>query len=96
MSLELLGLPATASTADVRRRYKHMASERHPDRQGGDTAAFQELQVWYQDALEEASQPLSCQHCQGRGWATITQGFASIKMPCYHCNGQGSFERGLT
>ncbi len=45
-----LGLPANATEQDVRRAYRRLALERHPDR-GGSAEAFRTLTEAYQAAL---------------------------------------------
>ena len=44
---ETLGVPKTASQDDIKRAYRKLASQHHPDK-GGDTAKFQEVQTAYE------------------------------------------------
>ena len=44
---QILGLTKTASPDDIKKAYRKLASQHHPDK-GGDTAKFQELQVAYE------------------------------------------------
>jgi len=44
---QILGLPRTATADEIKRAYRRLASQHHPDR-GGDTARFQELQQAYE------------------------------------------------
>ena len=43
---EVLGIPKTASSEDIKLAYRRLASQNHPDK-GGDTARFQEIQGAY-------------------------------------------------
>jgi len=45
---ETLGVPKGASEEEIKRAYRKMAAQHHPDKQGGDTAKFQEIQSAYE------------------------------------------------
>jgi DnaJ-class molecular chaperone len=45
---ETLGVPKGASDEEIKRAYRKMATQHHPDKQGGDTAKFQEIQSAYE------------------------------------------------
>ena len=49
---DVLGVERTADLETVSGAYKRLVKERHPDMAGGSTAAFQELQAAYKQALE--------------------------------------------
>lgn len=42
-----LGVPRTANADEIKRAYRRLASQHHPDK-GGDTARFQEIQIAYE------------------------------------------------
>lgn len=44
---ELLGVPKTAAPDEIKRAYRKLASQHHPDK-GGNTARFQEIQTAYE------------------------------------------------
>jgi curved DNA-binding protein len=48
---EVLGLPKTANQEDIKRAYRKLASQHHPDK-GGNTARFQQIQSAY-DVLSD-------------------------------------------
>ncbi len=52
MTRARLGLPPDADAAEIRHRYRFLASQRHPDA-GGTVAAMVELQGWLEAALAE-------------------------------------------
>ena len=45
---ETLGVPKGASEEEIKRAYRRLASAHHPDKGGGDTAKFQEIQSAYE------------------------------------------------
>ena len=47
----LLGVPRDASADEIRAAYRRLAKRAHPDRPGGDAAAFARLQSAYEAAL---------------------------------------------
>jgi len=48
-----LGVPRTASQDEIKRAFRKLASQHHPDK-GGDTARFQEIQAAYDVLSDEA------------------------------------------
>lgn len=47
-----LGLSSDASDEDIKKAYRVLAVRLHPDKPGGDTAKFQQLQAAYQEVLK--------------------------------------------
>lgn len=47
-----LGVTADASDATIKKAYHMLAIKLHPDKPGGDTAKFQQLQDYYQDIMK--------------------------------------------
>ena len=45
---QTLGIPRTASPDDIKKAYRKMAHQYHPDKQGGDEAKFKEVNEAYQ------------------------------------------------
>jgi DnaJ-class molecular chaperone len=93
MSLKLLGLPASASEAQLKAHWRQLAAKHHPDR-GGDPAVFDQLRKQYSVALEEIDQPLPCGICGGSGKLPKTKGFNKLLTRCESCNGLGTWPRG--
>lgn len=52
---EILGVSPQSSLEQIHRAYREKAKLLHPDTEGGNTAAFQELQQAYQDILKTHS-----------------------------------------
>ena len=57
MALQVMGLPNTASSKDIKAKYHQLARKRHPDKKGGCTAAFQQLHSAY-ECLQEKPDPM--------------------------------------
>lgn len=76
---QILGVPRTATADEIKRAYRRLASQHHPDK-GGDTAKFQEVEQAYRvlgDAAqrEQYDNPKpSGQHHQGH-WQQAGQTF---------------------
>lgn len=93
-ALELLGLDARATKADVSRRYRHLAMTTHPDHVGdvGQTA-MQNLNAARDLALENApddpppadAEPDVCPRCLGKKKIKVTRGFAVSEVVCPLC-----------
>lgn len=50
----ILGVTKTASPDEIKRAYRRLASQYHPDKQGGDTAKFQEIEEAYRTLSDPA------------------------------------------
>ena len=84
-----LGLPHTATKAEVTSRFHQLALEMHPDTGGVDADAFQQLQEAYQEARKLAPDYPICPRCVGKGLIKIQHGFYSMHQMCDNCNGLG-------
>lgn len=55
---KVLGIARGAAIDQVKKAYRKLASQHHPDRQGGDTQRFQEIQAAYEKIVSgQADQP---------------------------------------
>jgi len=86
MSLEFLGLEATATKDDVLARYKELAKTMHPDR-GGTSETFQQLQHARDEALKvvQLGATLSKAKLQVSALREAARG-----TRCPRCDGTGS------
>lgn len=91
-SLEVLGLPSTATASEVKARWKQLASAHHPDN-GGDPDTFNEYKTAYEAARIVVNKPIKCPDCKGSGTIRRASGFSSIKLGCPRCKGQGKIKR---
>lgn len=89
---ETLGLRDDALPSEVKARWRELASEHHPDK-GGDAEVFNEYRQAYEAALHEASQPVQCQACNGKGKRMVQRGFHQVRLPCDDCDGKGQVQR---
>ncbi len=86
MSLEKLGLAEDATEADVKARYRTLATEAHPDKEGGSAELFQELKGWRDEALREVSFGKSVSRARIQVDALRE---AARGTPCPRCDGTG-------
>lgn len=63
---ETLGVPKTATPDEIKKAYRKLASQHHPDK-GGDTAKFQEIQTAY-DTLSDADKRAAYDNPQSQGF----------------------------
>ena len=93
-ALSALGLSDTASPDDVKRRWRELAREHHPDR-GGTAEAFYHWNRLTERAAIEAEASLTCTNCNGTGrWSPkATVSFARAVFFCPPCKGTGKVAR---
>lgn len=84
-----LGLPKTATPAEVKTRWRELAKVHHPDREGGNAVEFDTCRRAYLIALEEVMKPKRCVECNGTGKTVTSRGIHSIAMRCNECHGTG-------
>lgn len=87
-----LGLPDDSTEAEVKARWRTLASTLHPDR-GGDPAEFDRLRKAYDAAVELAKQPRRCERCLGTGRVWQRNGFHNLSVRCPACLGGGRVDR---
>lgn len=96
-AFELLGLKKGATEVDVKRAYRTLAMNVHPDRAGEgtfSTTRMQELNLAYERALEEVLAPKMAK-CVCRGFTRNPlckahedqQASPTSEEPCSECNG---------
>src|SRR6266702_3854002 len=92
----ILGLERGATPADVKRAYKRLAREYHPDINPGDHSAaergtdlHQSFTVSFRSAMRGAALPITvtrhehCRTCKGLGRLNVAE------TRCPHCHGSG-------
>src|SRR5438874_632308 len=84
---DMLGVKKGASADEVKKAYRKLAAQHHPDRNPGDASAeekFKEVQNAY-DVIAESQGLFAlsgpCPRCRGNG--TV------VEKPCRNCNGTG-------
>lgn len=88
-----LGLPSTATAAEVKAAYREAAQRLHPDK-GGDGKEFAALCRAYKEAMQEAELPVPCIDCRGTGRREVVGGWSSTTVVCLVCSGSGQVPRG--
>lgn len=83
--LTVLGLSVEASAVEVKRTYRELAFQRHPDR-GGDPDAFQNLKEAFARLRRR-----KCAPCRGKGMVVRQRGLYSSQARCQSCEGSGLF-----
>jgi curved DNA-binding protein len=81
---ETLGVPKGASEAEIKKAYRKMAAQHHPDKQGGDTARFQEIQSAYEiltDPVKRQQHDNPFQHQQGANGSHFEFHFGGSQGP---------------
>ena len=83
---ETLGVPKGASDEEIKRAYRKLATQHHPDKQGGNTAKFQEIQ----SAYETLSDPVKRQqHDNPNPFQHFAQGGQNSSHFEFHFGGGG-------
>ena len=81
-----MGLPGTATEADVRARYKELAMAAHPDR-GGTAEEFQKITDWRDKALVEAQMGKTLANSRA-AMSKLREAARGTKCP--RCDGSGT------
>lgn len=83
----VLGIPETASPADVRNAWLELARVHHPDK-GGDAGQFASYKSTYDAALKIAYDT-PCDRCRGSGMIIVGPVVTFVGMPmiCPTCSG---------
>lgn len=85
-----LGLTEEASVDEVKQAWRRLASQHHPDREGGSAEEFNRCQAAYSKALEDAeARAKFCHTCGGTGQVRKARGWTHVMMPCPECGGKG-------
>ena len=74
---KILGVERSATAEEIKRAYRRLASQHHPDR-GGDTARFQEIQQAYDTLSDPARRQQYDRPSPQFQWQGHTPGFADI------------------
>lgn len=89
----VLGLPTSATADQVRQAWRALASQHHPDKEGGNQVEFMRCRDAYNRALPLAEEPLPCETCQGTGRKEVLHGFIRLSVMCHDCSGSGKRSR---
>ena len=88
-AFEILGLPESATSDEVKARWRDLAFKHHPDK-GGDTSEFSKYRRAYEEALSQTTErDKLCVDCQGTGRKEHRRGFYFSRTLCTTCNGDG-------
>jgi hypothetical protein len=75
---EVLGVDRNATKGEIRRRWKAVAYELHPDR-GGDPAEFAKVKTAHDNLLAVA---YGCNRCMDVGTLPSQRGFLLVRLVC--------------
>ena len=88
-----LGVPRTATADEIKKTYRKLASQHHPDK-GGDTRKFQEIQAAYAVLGDEAARAAYNNPQQQFGAFTSTGGHPFDLNNIFNMFTQGGFPSG--
>lgn len=78
---EILGVEKTTPFMDIRRAYKRLAAQYHPDREGGDKEKFQEINR----AFGMIARRQICETCNGTKVVEVRVRGGVNRKPCPDC-----------
>lgn len=84
----VLGLQRDATADQIKARWRELASQHHPDREGGDRDKFIEASDAYNKCMSLLERRV-CTACKGKGQEAKQHGFKTVRTTCRFCKGTG-------